>query len=260
MKCVAKSATNEEVSLETLSDKELFLIYKDTKNKDIRNELIKRYIYIAEIISKKYANKGIDYEDIYQVATLGLIYAVERFDLDKGYEFSSFATPTIIGEIKKYFRDKGWIVRIPRRIQELSKKVNDAKAYLEQKNKSTPKVSDIAEHIGCTEEEVLEVLDSSYVYAMKSLDSSYESEKDDKEVKISDTIGYDDSGFELVENRDLLQKLLNKLDDFEKKIILQRFVEGRTQSEIAKEMGVSQMTISRMEKKILAKMKKEYFL
>ncbi len=109
-------------SIKDIESKVLFKMYKESKDIHIRNELIHRYMYITEILSKKYVNKGIDYEDIYQVASLGLIYAIERYDVDRGFEFSSFATPTIIGEIKKYFRDKGWSVRVPRRIQELSKK------------------------------------------------------------------------------------------------------------------------------------------
>jgi RNA polymerase sigma-B factor len=101
--------------------KTLFKLYKETNDKSIREELIHRHLYIAEILSKKYANRGIEYDDIYQVACIGLIYAIDRFDMNKGYEFSSFATPTIIGEIKKYFRDKGWTIRVPRRIHYLKK-------------------------------------------------------------------------------------------------------------------------------------------
>ncbi len=120
----------ENTSLEDIKKvdtKTLFKKFKETKDRKIREELIERHLYIAEILSKKYANRGIDYDDIYQVASIGLIYAIDRYDIDKGFEFSSFATPTIIGEIKKYFRDKGWTIRVPRRIQELSKKINNAK-------------------------------------------------------------------------------------------------------------------------------------
>lgn len=126
------------------TDKELFLMYSEKRDIAIRNELIQRNLYIAEILSKKYINKGIEYEDIYQVASLGLIYAIERYDITKGFEFSSFATPTIIGEIKKYFRDKGWSIRVPRRIQELSKRVNTVKNELQQETHKTPRISDIA--------------------------------------------------------------------------------------------------------------------
>ena len=139
--------------------KELFRIYsKDKDNKDVRNILIERHLYLVNLLAKKYINKGVEYEDLYQVGSLALIYAIDRYDIGKGYEFSSFATPTIIGEIKKYFRDKVWALRVPRRVQELSKKISEAKVALEQENKTHPKVKDIADYIGCSEEEVLEAI------------------------------------------------------------------------------------------------------
>ncbi|OPJ55467.1 SigB/SigF/SigG family RNA polymerase sigma factor [Alkalithermobacter paradoxus] len=251
-------ATKGNLPLESLSDKELFLLYRQENDKNIRNILVERYLYIVDILAKKYINKGVEYEDIHQVGSLGLIYAIERFDIDKGFEFSSFATPTIIGEIKKYFRDKGWAIRVPRRIQELSRKVTQAKNHLEQENQKTPKIIDIANFLGCTEEEVLEAMDASYVYSLKSLDANYESEKDGKEVQIVDSIGYEDRNFDFIENKDFLEKVMQKLNDTEKKMIVSRFVENKTQMTIASEMGVSQMTVSRMEKKILSKIKKEY--
>ena len=129
MKNVANATSY--MSMET---KELFNLYSKDKNIDIRNILIERHMYLANILAKKYANKGVDFDDIYQVASLALIYAIDRYDISKGYEFSSFATPTIIGEIKKYFRDKVWTLKVPRRIQELSKKISEAKLFLMNKN------------------------------------------------------------------------------------------------------------------------------
>ena len=146
-----------------METKELFNIYSNDKsNKEVRDILIERNLYLVSILAKKYINKGVEFEDLYQVGSLALIYAIERYDISKGYEFSSFATPTIIGEIKKYFRDKVWTMRVPRRVQELNKKVNEAKLLLEQQNKKKPKVNEIAEYIGCREEEVLEALEASY--------------------------------------------------------------------------------------------------
>ena len=124
-----------------MDNKELFNIYsQDKSNKEVRDILIERNLYLVNILAKKYINKGVEFEDLYQVGSLALIYAIERYDMSKGYEFSSFATPTIIGEIKKYFRDKVWTMRVPRRVQELNKKVNEAKLLLEQQNKNKPKV------------------------------------------------------------------------------------------------------------------------
>lgn len=245
-------------SIKDIESKVLFKMYKESKDIHIRNELIHRYMYITEILSKKYVNKGIDYEDIYQVASLGLIYAIERYDVDRGFEFSSFATPTIIGEIKKYFRDKGWSVRVPRRIQELSKKINVAKSKLQQDLQRVPKIEDIAEYLSCTEEQVIEAMEASQVYTPKSLDISYDSSGDDKDIQLLDIIGEDDKYFDVIENRDFIEKCMEKLNEVELKIIQDRFFESKTQIQVANELNVSQMTVSRMEKKIIKKFRKEY--
>lgn len=247
----------EYADIESLDSKELFKIYQECKDVEIRDVLIGRYLYIAEILSKKYVNKGIDYDDIYQVASLGLIYAVQRYDISKGFEFSSFATPTIIGEIKKYFRDKGWAIRVPRRIQELSKKVNNAKVKLQQDLQRMPKVIDIALYLEVTEEEVLEALEAGYVYSPKSLDITYDNNGDDKDVQFRDIIGSEDKNYSSIEYNDFIKDALTKFNEVEKKIINDRFFENKTQSQVAKELAVSQMTISRMEKKIIGKFKSE---
>lgn len=243
--------------IESLDSKELFKLYQEDKDIYIRDILIGRYLYIAEILSKKYVNKGIDFDDIYQVASLGLIYAVQRFDINKGYEFSSFATPTIIGEIKKYFRDKGWAIRVPRRIQELSKKVNNAKVKLSQELQRAPKIKDIADYLEVTEEAVLEALEAGYVYAPKSLDVSYDNNGEDKDVQFRDIVGSDDKNYQAVEYNDFIKDALTKFNEVEKKIINDRFFENKTQSQVAGDLGVSQMTISRLEKKIIKKFKSE---
>lgn len=246
-----------EKDLMAMGTKELFYLYKDSKDIIVRNELIKRHMYITEILAKKYINKGIEYEDIYQVASLGLIYAIERFDVDRGFEFSSFATPTIIGEIKKYFRDKGWSVRVPRRIQELSKKINVAKNKLQQDLQRIPKVKDIAEYLNVSEEEVIEAMEASQVYTPKSLDLTYDASGDDKDIQLQDIIGRDDKYFDIIENRDFISMCLKKLNEVEVKIVNDRFFDNKTQIQVADELNVSQMTVSRMEKKIIKKFRKE---
>lgn len=243
--------------LTKINSKELFKRYSEEKDSYIREELIKRHLYIAEILSKKYVNRGIDYEDIYQVACVGLIYAVDRYDISKGYEFSSFATPTIIGEIKKHFRDKGWAIRVPRRIQELSKKINVSKNTLSQTLQRTPTVDELAEYLQCTSEEILEAMEASKVYTPHSLDVAFDSNGDDKDVNLSELIGEDDKYFTTIENNDFLKKNIEKLNDMEKKILYDRYFNKKTQFEIAKELNISQMTVSRMEKKIIEKFKKE---
>lgn len=249
--------SNKDESFKSLTEKELFKQYSATKDIEIRNELINRYLYIAEILSKKFLNKGIDYEDIFQVASLGLIYAIERYDINRGFEFSSFATPTIIGEIKKYFRDKGWSIRVPRRIQELSKKINVSKNILGQTLQRVPTVKDIADYLNCTEEEVIEAMEASQVYISRSLDLTYDNDGENKDIQLLDIIGETDKRFDQIENKDFLDKVIKKLNQVEKKVLEDRFFRNKTQMQVAKELNVSQMTISRMEKRIIEKFRIE---
>lgn len=246
------------MSKKKIDNADLFREYARTKDIAIRDELIVKYLYVAEILTKKYLNRGIEYDDIFQVASLALIYAVERFDIEKGYEFSSFATPTIIGEIKKYFRDKGWMIRVPRRLQELSKKITDAKVFLQQELQRPVKVKDLAEYLECTEYEIMEAMEASLVYNPKSLDVGYTNSDSDQEIFLANIIGEEDKEFQEIENRDFIKRCLAKLSDVEAKIISSRFLDNKTQIEVAKELGVSQMTVSRMEKKLLRKFREDY--
>ncbi len=255
-----KNSTNRQRSPESeekLYINKLFEEYARTKDVAIRNELIERFLYIPEILSKKYVNRGTDYEDIFQVASMGLLFAIERFDLSKGYEFASFATPTIIGEIKKYFRDKEWLIRVPRRIQNLSKKVSVTKVELQQRLQRTPTIDDIAKELNVTPEEVIEAMEGSYAYSPKSLDMTYKVHSDDKELSLIDMIGDADKNLEGIDNKDFLLRTMDKLNEMEREIVKDRFYNMKTQSQIASKLGVSQMTISRLEKKIIEKFKKE---
>ncbi|MDO5026784.1 MAG: SigB/SigF/SigG family RNA polymerase sigma factor [Tissierellia bacterium] len=222
-----------------------------------RDILIEHHIYIAEILAKKYVNKGIDYDDLFQVASLGLIYAIDRFDVSKGFEFSSYATPTIVGEIKRYFRDKSWVIKVPRRIQEMSKKVNLARVELSQELQRNPSIDDIADYLGISSEEVIEVLDASQVYSPQSLDKSLDTSNDDKDVSFGDLLGVEDKNYESIEVMDFIKKTMDKLKDVEKKILVYRYFDKMTQIAIAEELGVSQMTVSRIEKKVLKKFRQE---
>lgn len=248
---------DKKTALDKAEMKKLFREYNDNPSKELRDHLIEKHLYIAEILAKKYANRGIDFDDIYQVASIGLIYAIERYDIEKGFEFSSFATPTIIGEIKKHFRDKGWTIRVPRRIQELSKKINNAKVLLSQELQRVPSIEDIANYIGVTEEEVLEAMEASKVYTPQSLDVTFDSHNDDKEVNLAELIGEEDLYFSRIENNDFLSKTMEKLNDVEREILIERYFNKRTQVTIANKLEISQMTVSRIEKRILEKLRKE---
>ena len=241
-----------------MDNKELFKIYSKNKDREIRNILIERHLYLVNLLARKYINKGVEFEDIYQVASLALIYGIDRYDIEKGFEFSSFATPTIVGEIKKYFRDKVWTLRVPRRVQELSKKISEAKLVLEQENKKHPKAKDIAKYLGCTEEDVLEAMEASYGYQPISLDATSNDDSEDKDITLIDKIGQEESNFRDIEHNDFISKFIETLNELETKIFKDRLFLDKTQSTIAKELDISQMTVSRLERKIVDKLRKEY--
>jgi len=245
-------------NLKTIKNQDLFIQYDKHRDIEIRNKIFEKYRYMPEIISKKYNNKGIEYDDIYQIACVGLIYAIERFDISRGFEFTSFATPTILGEVKKYFRDKGWAIKIPRKIQEVSKKVNEYSITLSNELHRTPSIKELAEYISCTEEEVLEAFEAGKMFTSQSLDLKFESNSDDSETTLMDLVGYDDKHFMKIEDNDFINKSLDKLNELEKQIIINRYFENKTQSEIAKELNISQMTVSRIEKKTLEKLRIEF--
>mgnify|MGYP000882023631 CR=1 FL=1 len=236
------------------SNRELFDRYQRTKSIELRNEIVERYLYIVEILIKKYLNKGVDYEDLYQVGSMALVFAVERFDPSKGYEFTSFATPTIIGEIKRYFRDKGWAVKVPRRLKEISSQLPPAKEYLFGRLNRIPTVAELAEYLGYSEEEILEAMESGQAYSTYSLNQTFEEGGDEGEgAALEKFTGREEQGYHSFENADLIKTVLKDLSDKEKDIFKRRFFNNETQQVIAEEMGVSQMTISRLEKKIREK-------
>lgn len=241
-------ASNENLTL--LNADELFIRYRELRDIATRNEIVKRHMYLIEIITRKFINRGVELEDLCQIASIALIKAVERFDLDKGVKFVSFATPTIVGEIKRYFRDKGSTIRIPRRIYEIYQKVNQAKEYLSQSLSRTPMVSDIAEYLNLSEENVLEIIESWNVYNIQSFEQNAFS---DDNLELHETIGEDDFEFEKIENRDFIEKCMAKLSESEREFINLRYMNDMTQKQIATVMNVSQMYISRLEKKIIRK-------
>lgn len=233
-------------------DDTLFEKFKQDPSSYNRNIIVQKYLYLAEIISKKFVNRGIDYEDLYQVASIALIKAVERFSTDKGVKFVSFATPTIIGELKRFFRDKASVIRIPRRIYELYQKVNQTREVLTQQLQRSPKVEEIASELKMSEENVLEIIESWNAYNMQSFDQAA---YNDDDIELHETIGEEDNSFEQIENRDFLQKSLEKFNEIERKFISERYFKNKTQKQIADSLGVSQMYISRMEKKVIDKFK-----
>jgi len=215
-----------------------------TDRAEAREQLVHLHLPLVEHCARRFRNRGEPFEDLVQVGTIGLLKSIDRFDLERGVEFSTYATPTIIGEIKRYFRDKGWAIRVPRRLQELRMQISSATAELTQLLGRSPTASELAEHIGCTVEEVVEGIESSNAYSTLSLDASDDS--DDSTTTMLDALGEEDIGLEHVEIRESIKPLLDQLDAREKKILLLRFFKNMTQSQIAAEIGVSQMHVSRL--------------
>lgn len=234
-------------------NRHLFLQYKNEPSIENRNRVVNAYLYLAEIISKKFINRGMDYDDIYQVACIALIKAVERFDMDKGVKFVSYATPTIIGEIKRFFRDKGSIIRIPRRIYEIYQKINHACEHLTHELHRKPKVDEIASFLNISEENVLEIVEWWDARNIQSFDRNV---FEDNDNNLYEAIGENDSDFERIKNRDFLKKSMDRFNEVEKKLIKMRYFNSKTQKEIANELGVSQMYVSRLERKVLEKFRK----
>lgn len=230
------------------TEKVLFNRYKKCPSIANRNYIVKKYMYLAEILSKKFLNRGADYEDVYQVACLALIKAVKRFKPEKGVKFTSFATPTIVGELKRFFRDKGSAIRVPRRIYESYQKINKAREFLTNKHERVPKVNEISAYLNMTEENVLEIMESWNVYSIQSFDRNI---YHDDNMEMHEYIGIEDSVYEKIENRDFLEKAIEKLNEDEKKFIKMRYTRSMTQKKIADKLGVSQMYISRLERKLL---------
>jgi RNA polymerase sigma-B factor len=226
---------------------------EDSERLRIRSELVELHLPLVEYLARRFRNRGEWLDDLTQVATIGLIKSIDRFDLDRGVEFSTYATPTIVGEIKRHFRDKGWAVRVPRRLQELKLALAKAISELAQNLGRAPTVAELAEHLQMSEEEVLEGLESANAYSTVSLDAPDSGDEDAPAV--SESLGIVDDALEGVEYRESLKPLLEQLPPREKRILLLRFFGNMTQSQIATELGISQMHVSRLLARTLAQLR-----
>jgi RNA polymerase sigma-B factor len=225
----------------------------DPRYEEVRNQLVTIHQPLVEHLARRFRNRGEPYDDLVQVATIGLIKSIDRYDPDRGVEFSTYATPTIIGEIKRWFRDKGWAIRVPRRLQELRLEIGSATAALTQELGRSPTVAELADRIGTGEDEVLEGLESAAAYSTLSLDAPEGGEPDGPSVL--DMLGAEDEALEGVENREALKPLLAGLPERERRILLLRFFAGMTQSQIAVEVGISQMHVSRLLARTLVRLR-----
>lgn len=220
-------------------------LYAQTRSDGYRDQLVEAHLYIAEIIARKFSGRGVDFDDLYQVAALALVKAVERFDPERGVKLSSFVTPGMVGEVKNYFRDRSRLIRPPRRTTELIRLVEDAREKLTQELSRAPRVDEIAEYASLEEDEVLQAMEAA-ASAPVSLDMNTSDE--DEDLSLAGSLGMEDRGFSEFETADMLRRGMAKLTEQQREIIRLRFFENLSQREVAGRVGVSQMSVSRAER------------
>ncbi|MCM4084151.1 SigB/SigF/SigG family RNA polymerase sigma factor [Paractinoplanes hotanensis] len=224
----------------------------DQARPEIRRRAIEAWLPLAQHLARRYAGRGEAIDDLVQVALVGLIKAVDRFDAGHGVDFAAFAVPTILGELRRHFRDRTWAIRVPRRLQELRLAITAANNTLTQTLGHSPTVADIATHLDVSEEEVLEGLEGARAYNATSLSTPV---GEDGTQELADTLGGEDHGFELAEMRIALGPAMASLDERDQQILSLRFYGNRSQTEIAQQVGISQMHVSRLLTKALAKLR-----
>jgi RNA polymerase sigma-B factor len=223
---------------------EKFREYRRTGDRDLRNELVEEHMRLAEFLARRFAHRGESPDDLRQVALVGLLKAVERFEPDRGLQFSSFATPTITGELKRHFRDRGWAVRVPRRIQELHLELDRTVNDLSQELGRPPTPAEIGQRAGVLEEDVLESMEAGSLYRLASIDAGRTD--DESGSSPAQRLGGLDEEMVAVDDRVAVSEMLAVLPEREQNIVYLRFFEGLTQSEIADRVGISQMHVSRL--------------
>ena len=238
--------SSEAVEAETRGLDERFAEYRRTGDRRLRDELVEAHIPLAQFLARRFSHRGESHEDLVQVALLGLLKAVDRFEPDRGLQFSTFATPTIVGELKRHFRDKGWAMRVPRRVQELHLQLGRVVGTLSQELGRSPTVAEIAQHAGGSEEDVLEAMEAGGMYRLASLDGPAAVGDGEEGTDMASMVGEVDPEFDRVEQQSELSELLSVLPEREQTIVYLRFFRGLTQSEIAERVGISQMHVSRL--------------
>ncbi|WP_229068783.1 RNA polymerase sigma factor SigF [Actinoplanes sp. DH11] len=223
----------------------------DPRRAQLRGRAIEAWLPLARHLANRYANRGEPRDDLHQVAVMGLIKATDRFEADRGVDFAGFAIPTIVGELKRHFRDKTWSVRVPRRLQELRLAITGANNTLSHTLGRSPTVADIAEHLGISEDEVVEGLEGARAYNSTSLSTPIS----EGGTELGETLGGEDDGYTQAETRVTLGPALASLDEREQKIITLRFYGNQTQAQIAEQVGISQMHVSRLLTRALAKLR-----
>ena len=245
---------SEPASIRAREDRELFSRYLKDGEPDARAELVERFLPLARQLARRYQRAEEPLDDLVQVASIGLIKAIDRFDPDREVAFSSYAVPTILGELKRHFRDKTWSVRVPRDLQELALKVDRKMADLARELHRAPTVAELSEAVGVSDEQILEALEASSAYRATSFDAPRSSE-DDAGDTLGDQLGISETGFGLAEDRATLSRLLGTISEREREVLRLRFEEDLTQAEIGERIGVSQMQVSRIIRQSLRRLR-----
>jgi RNA polymerase sigma-B factor len=235
-------------------DRALFARYLDSREPVDREVLVERFLPLARQLARRYERHGEPYDDLFQVACLGLLNAIERFDLDRGVAFSSYAVPTILGEIKRHFRDRTWSVRVPRDVQELALKVDRTVAELTLRLCREPTLGEIVAAVGATEEDVLEAREAFGAHRAASLDEPWRGD-DEGDDTVADSLGTLEHGFARAEERAMIALLMRALTPREREILRLRFTEDLTQAEIGERVGLSQMQVSRVIRQAMARLR-----
>ena len=237
-------------------DKQLLRRYHQEGDLQARAQLIERYMSLVRSLARRYAYRGEQLDDLVQIGAIGLIKAIDRFDLERGVELTTYATPNIIGEIKRHFRDKGWSVRVPRGLQELNVQISKLVEQLTVQLGRSPTIPELAEAAGVEEEAVLEALESGRAYSSVSLSPGGGSDEDG-ELDPLESLGSEEHEYEISEDRAVLAPGFKVLDERERQILHLRFFRGMTQSQIAEQVGISQMHVSRLIRRSLEKIREE---
>lgn len=235
----------------------LFAELRKTGDPDLRERLIAEHMKLVRYLARKFSNRGEPLEDLVQVGSLGLLNAVDRFDPSRGTRFVTYATPTIVGEIKRYFRDRGWAIRVPRRLQEINQQATKAVDSLQQRLNRSPTIAEIAHEIHATEEETHEALELGHMYELTSLDTELASQEQDEGVSLGEYVGAADSLLESAELRQRIEQALERLSPRERAIIKLRFFAGLSQTDVARRLRISQMHVSRLQHRALARLREQ---
>lgn len=235
-------------------DRELLVLYAGSKDPALREQLVERFLPLARQLARRYERSEETFDDLFQVASLGLVKAIDRFDPERPVAFSSYAVPTILGELKRHFRDKTWSVRVPRDLKETSLKVDGAITDLNKALGRRPSVREIGECLDLTDEQVLEAMQAGRAYRATSLQTPRSGEDEAGET-LQDTLGGDDSEFSLAEDRATLDALMRQITPREREVLRLRFAEDLTQAEISDQIGVSQMQVSRIIRQAIARLR-----